>query len=65
VFILDRLPFQPDGIRYEDEEIAEFLHQWILKDYIALGYEVVKVPITSTEKRLAFILKRLSDQGLI
>ncbi len=60
VFILDRLPFDYDGVRYEDEEIAEFLHSWSLKDYIALGYNPITVSIMPVEERLSFILKKLA-----
>ncbi|MFN2304639.1 MAG: AAA family ATPase [Anaerolineales bacterium] len=61
VFILDRLPFYHDGVRYEDDAIAEFLHQWTYKDYIALGYNVIRVPVLPPEERVAFILKKFSD----
>jgi len=65
VIILDRLPFHHDGVRYEDDEIAEFLHQWSQKDYIALGYNPIKVPVMPVEERLSFILGKLTEQGLI
>ena len=65
VFMLDRLPFDHDGVRYEDEEIAEFLHYCSLKDYTALGYRPIKVPVLPVEDRLTFILENLSHQGLI
>lgn len=62
VFILDRLPFQQDGVRYEDDEMAEFHQSWLHKDYRALGYHPIRVPIISPEERLRFILKKLSEQ---
>ncbi len=65
VFILDRFPAQQDGIRTEDDAIADFLDEWHERDYSALGYGVVRVPVMSPEERLAFVLEKLSEQGLM
>ena len=65
VFVLDPLPIQPDGFRPEDEAVAAFLDEWIVRDYSSLGYQVVRVPVLAPEERLAFVLERLSEQGLI
>ena len=66
VFILDPLPFQPDGQRVEEvAAIAGYLDEWHTRDYLALGYDVVRVPVLSPQERLAFVLERLSEQGLI
>ena len=65
VFILDRFPFQQDGVRFEDDAIADLIDQWLAQDYGALGYSVVRVPVLSPEERLAFVFERLSKQGLI
>jgi predicted ATPase len=65
VFVLDRLPIQQDGLRPEDEALAAFLDEWMARDYGALGYRVVRVPVLSPEERIAFVLERLSEQGLI
>lgn len=62
VFLLDRLPFHQDGVRYEDEAIAEFLHQWTNEDYLALGYKVIRVPVLPPEARIAFIIKKLAEK---
>lgn len=64
VFLLDRLPFQQDGVRFEDEVTADFLDKWLARDYIALGYSIVRVPLLPPEERVAFILEKLSKQGL-
>ena len=66
VFMLDRLPVQrrrPLGP--EDEATADFVDEWLVHDYSALGYSVVRVPVLSPKERLAFILETLSEQGLI
>ena len=65
VFILDRLPFQQNGARIEDDAIAGLLDEWLARDYSTLGYTVVRVPVLSIKDRLAFIFKTLSEQGLM
>jgi predicted ATPase len=65
VFILDRLPFQEDVARIEDEDYTVLLDEALVRDYSALGYDVVRVPVLSPQERLEFVLERLSEQGLI
>jgi predicted ATPase len=60
VFILDRFPYRQDGVRAADDPTADFLNEWIARDYRALGYGVVRVPLMSPDERLAFVLERLS-----
>jgi len=62
VFMLDRLPVQSDGVRIEDEAAADYLDEWHYRDYTALGYHVVRVPVLPPQERLTFVLERLSDQ---
>ncbi len=64
VFMLDRFPVQLDGVRIEDEEAADYLEEWHYRDYIALGYRVVRVPVLPPQERLAFVLEKLSEQAL-
>jgi len=65
VFLLDRLPYQQDEVRAGDDETATFFESWTLRDYVALGYNVVNVPVMPPEERLAFILETLSEDGLM
>jgi predicted ATPase len=65
VFILDRLPQQQDGLRFEDEIMPDFLDQWLERDYRALGYDPVRIPVLPPEERLAFVLRELSMHSLI
>jgi len=61
VFMLDRLPYQLDGVRAADDPTAEYLDTWIKRDYISLGYEFVRVPVLPPEERLSFIMERLPE----
>jgi predicted ATPase len=65
VFVFDLLPFQDDGARNGDAPIVGFLDEWLAHDYNALGYNIVRVPVLSLQERLAFVLERVSEQGLI
>ena len=65
VFILDPLPFQENGARNGDAPIVGHLDEWLARDYTALGYSVVRVPVLSLQERLVFVLERLSEQGPI
>jgi predicted ATPase len=65
VFMLDRFPIEDDGVRLEDDATADLIDEWLARDYGALGYDVVRVPVLSPEERLVFVLERLSEQGLI
>jgi len=65
VFLLDRLPIQADGVRTEDELAADFLDDWLARDYAALGYTVVRVPVMSRQARLRFVLGWLAVHGLL
>jgi predicted ATPase len=63
VFVLDRLPLQLDGFRFKDDALTGFLDKWIARDYMALGYDVIRVPVLAPEERLAFVLGTLSERG--
>jgi predicted ATPase len=64
VFILDRLPLQLNGLRFKDDAYTDFLDEWHVRDYSVLGYGVVRVPVLAPEERLAFVLEKLSEQGV-
>ena len=65
IFLLNRLPYQKDGVRAGDDAVADYFESWTLKDYIALGYNVVRVPVLPPEGRLAFILETLTEGGFL
>jgi predicted ATPase len=65
VFLLNRLPYQKDGVRTAEDAIAADFELGMLRDYSALGYDVVRVPVLPPEERLAFVLNELSEKRLI
>ena len=65
VFMLNRLLYQQDGDRAGDDLTAGYFDSWMSRDYSALGYNVVRVPVLSPKERLAFDLERISNEGLI
>jgi predicted ATPase len=65
VFLLDRLPLQHNGLRYKDDALQDFTDEWHARDYSALGYSFTRVPVMPPEERLAFVLRELSEQGLM
>lgn len=62
VFVLDRLPYELDGVRNSDDPAAEYLDIWIERDYTSIGYAVIRVPVLPPQERLEFILERLPEQ---
>lgn len=65
VFVLDRLPFQNDGLRVEaDESEANRIHELIVQKYRGLGYNLIRVPVfegnltESIRKRADYVLRR-------
>jgi len=59
VSILDPLPLQTDGIRFDEDAHASFIDAWTYRDFSALGYDVRRVPVMAPEDRLDFLLKSL------
>jgi len=59
VFLLERLVFEKDPVRSEDEASALELERLIKDSYQMLGYDVVCVPVLSIQERTEFILQRI------
>lgn len=59
IFFFERLRFEKDDVRSEDEKTAAQLNRLIYEAYNMLGYDVIYVPLMSVEKRIDFILKHL------
>ena len=62
VFMLDRLPYQLDGVRAADDPTADYFDAWTERDYSALGYNVVRVPVLPPDERLAFVLDKIPER---
>ena len=65
VFILVPLPFDKDGYRDPEAEIVDYFDKWITRDYQALGYKTIRVPVLPTHQRLMFVLDHLKQLNLI
>jgi predicted ATPase len=65
VFLLDRLDLQLDGVRVPDDTYTVLLDEWLYRDYTALGYHVIRVPVLPPQERLEFILEKVSEQRLL
>jgi predicted ATPase len=60
VFIFDRLPFVSDGIRSEDDTLADKIDIMLEEDYKMIGYTPIRVPVMSIADRTDFVLKQVS-----
>ena len=59
IFLFERLEFEKDRVRSEDNAKAADLELLIMDAYQMLGYDIVHVPILSVQKRADFILQYL------
>ncbi len=59
IFFFERVPFEPDPVRSEDDEIASRLDGLLKKSYWMLGYEIIVVPFETVNARVNFILNHL------
>jgi len=59
IFFFERITFEIDTVRSEDDEIAAALDGLLKKSYQMLGYEIISVPLMTIEDRVDFILKHL------
>ena len=65
LFILGLLPVQRSAsLGPEDGTTLNFLDEWLVRDYSALGYRVMRVPVLAPQERLAFVLEWLAERGL-
>ncbi len=60
VFLLDELPtYVTDAQRRESPELAKRIHEAIGDAYRELGYEVIRVPVSSPSQRADYIIERI------
>jgi len=59
IFYFERIPFERDPVRSEDDEVASKIEGLLKKSYRMLGYEIIIVPLVSVSARVNFILNHL------
>ena len=59
IFLFERLSFLADAVRSEDEKTASRINHLINESYQSLGYNPIRVPLSSIEDRTDFVLKHL------
>ena len=62
IFFFERITFEKDTVRSEDDRIATALDGLLKKSYQMLGYEIISVPLMTIEDRVDFILTRISHE---
>ncbi len=60
VFLFDRLPFEEDHVRTENEAMAIFLDRAIEEAYLRLGYSPTRVPVMDVEERATFVMEHIT-----
>ena len=60
IFLFERLRFEKDDVRSEDEKIAERLDRLLQKSYEMLDYDIIRVPVMSVKRRIDFIIQAIS-----
>lgn len=59
IFFLERIPFETDPVRSEDDMIAEKLDRLLKESYQMIGYKIIDVPLLTVKERVDFILRHL------
>lgn len=61
VFLLDRLPFVKADFRIEQDDLeAEGLHERVREIYIRRGHRLENIPVMSKDKRLKYLMEKIS-----
>ena len=67
VFLLERAPFQKDGLRIEgSDEVAKIIHERIVETYEKYGYKLINIPLVddfsrAPKERLDKILNEIEN----
>jgi len=59
VFFFERLTFETDAARSEDDRKAAQLEALLKEGYRSLGYKLIQMPVVSIEKRVELVLSYL------
>ncbi len=57
VFLLERLTFEPDAVRTEDDDLAGRIECILEECYLKMGYTIIRVPVMPIELRADWVLK--------
>ncbi len=61
VFVPERMAFQDDGIRYEDDKTAERIHNMLIGFYQNFGFAVFGVPLLPVRERTDYVEKVIAS----
>ena len=61
VFLFERLRFETDDVRSEDEPSAARIESLIETAYANLGYDLIRVPVMPVPKRTALVLITIGE----
>lgn len=71
VFLLNRLPWEGNDVRIEDDNVAQRLDAFMEEVYAELGYDVVRIPVLShpdasleQEERIAWSVQQRAEMIL-
>jgi len=59
IFILERIDFQDNSVRSEDEQEAQEIHLLIIDSYEMLGYSTIHIPVKPVDERVDMILENM------
>jgi predicted ATPase len=62
VFLLDRLPYEVNHTRTEDDQIAIRLDQSLEQSYKMLGYEIMRIKVMPIEERVKVIVDQIEEE---
>jgi predicted ATPase len=62
VFLLDRLPYEVNHARTEDDQIAIRLDQSLEQSYKMLGYEIMRIKVMPIEERVKVIVDQIEKE---
>lgn len=65
VFILERIDFEDDEVRVEDEEEARKTHEAIQQAYFDMGYNLIEIPIMPVDERVDMIEREIEHPNPI
>ncbi len=60
IFLFDRLNFERDAVRSENQALATKIEKTLEKSYRDLGYSVIRIPVVPITQRIELVLKHAS-----